>query len=43
MIKMEATGLLTQYADPGGTKTVDACNGFNDLVRLVMLWTMRHR
>ena len=27
---------------PGGTTLVDAHNGFNELSRLVMLWTVRH-
>ena len=31
------TGFLTQEADPSGTMLVDACNGFNKLIRLVML------
>ena len=28
---------------PGGTTLVDARNGFNELSRLAMLWTVRHR
>ena len=30
-------------ADPSGTTLVDAGNGFNELNRLAMLWTVRHR
>ena len=33
---------LTQEAEPSGTTLVDACNGFNNLSRLEMLWTVRH-
>ena len=39
---LEAIKLLTQEADPGGTKLVDACNGFSELSRLAMLCTVRH-
>ena len=42
-LALEATGLLTQNAEPGGTTIVDACNGFNKLSRLEMLWKVRHR
>ena len=34
---------LTQYAESSGTTLVDACNGFNKLSRLAMMWTVRHR
>ena len=34
---------LTQDTEPSGTTLVDACNGFNELSRLAMLWTVRHR
>ena len=34
---------LTQDAEPSGTMLVDACNGFNELSRLEMLWTVWHR
>ena len=33
---------FTQDADPSGTTIIDACNGFNKLSRLEMLWTVRH-
>ena len=33
---------LTQDADPSRTTLVDACNSFNELSRLAMLWTVRH-
>ena len=35
--------LLTQEYEPRGTTLVDAHNGFNDLSRLAILWTVRHR
>ena len=35
--------LLTQDADQSVTTLVDACNGFNELGCLAMLWTVRHR
>ena len=34
---------LTQEAETSGTTLVDARNGFNELSRLAMLWTVRHR
>ena len=34
---------LTQDADPSGNTLVDSCNGFNELSRLEMLWTVWHR
>ena len=40
---LDALEFLTQEADPIGTTLVDACNGFNELSRLAMLWTVRHR
>ena len=39
---LEALEFLTQEAEPSGTTLVDACNGFNELSRLVMLWTVQH-
>ena len=33
---------LTQDAEPSGTTLVDARNGFNELSRLGMLWTVQH-
>ena len=38
-----ALELLTQDAEPSGTMLVDACNGFTELSRLEMLWTVWHR
>ena len=35
--------LLTQDTEPSETTLVDARNGFNELSRLEMLWTVRHR
>ena len=40
---LEALEFLTQEAEPSGTTLVDACNGFNKLSRLAMLWTVQHR
>ena len=34
---------LTQDVEPSGTMLVDARNGFNELGRLAMLWTVWHR
>ena len=34
---------LTRDSDPNGTTLVDARNGFNELSRLAILWTVRHR
>ena len=34
---------LTQDEEPSGTTLVDARNGFNEISRLEMLWTVRHR
>ena len=39
-MSLEATGLLTQGAETGGMMLIDACNGFNELCRLAMLWTV---
>ena len=38
-----ALEFLTQEAEPSVTMLVDACNGFNDLSRLAILWTVRYR
>ena len=40
---LEAIEFLTQDAEPSGTTLVDACNGFNELSHLVILWTVQHR
>ena len=42
MMALEATWLLTQDADPGGTTLVDSHNDFNELTHLAMLWMVRH-
>ena len=39
---LEALEFPTQDAEPIVTTLVDACNGFNELSRLAMLWTVRH-
>ena len=38
-----AIDFLTQDTEPIGTTLVDACNGFNKLIRFAMMWTMRHQ
>ena len=43
LLALEDTGILTQDADPGGTTLVDACDGFNKLIHLLILWKVRHR
>ena len=40
---LEALDFLTQEVEPSGTTLVDAHNGFNELSRLAMLWTVCHR
>ena len=40
-MELEETGLLNQDAELGGTALIDACNGFNKLSRLSMLWIVR--
>ena len=42
LLVLGATGFLNQEADTGGTTIIDACNGFNKLSRLGMLWNLRH-
>ena len=39
---LEALEFLTQEEEPSGTTLVDVRNGFNELSRLEMLWTVRH-
>ena len=38
-----ALEFLTQDAELIRTTLVDACNGFDNLSRLAMMWTVRHR
>ena len=40
---LRALEFLTQEAKPSETTLVDARNRFNDLRRLAILWTVRHR
>ena len=40
--ELGALEFLTQKAEPSGTTLVDNRNGFNELSRLAMLWTVRH-
>ena len=42
VLELEATGILTQDVELGGTTLVDAHNSFNELIRIVMLWTALH-
>ena len=37
-----ALEFLTQDAEPSGTTLVDSRNGFNEMIRLAILWTVRH-
>ena len=39
---LEATGILTQDAEPCSTTLVDDYNGFNELSLLTMIRTVRH-
>ena len=41
--ELEDLELLTQESVLSGTMFIDAHNGFNELSRLGMLWTVRHR
>ena len=43
MLTLEATGFQTQEAETGGTMLFDVHNGFNELIRLAMLWTVQQR
>ena len=43
VLALEATGLLTKDDDSGGMPLVNSRNGFNELSRLVILWTVRQR
>ena len=42
-MELEATGILTQDVEPGGTTLVDECNSFNKLSRMKILWTVHNR
>ena len=37
-----ATGILTQEAEPVSMTLFDARDGFNEFIRLEILWTVRH-
>ena len=39
---LRALEFLNQDAEPSGTTLIDACNGFDEMRRLAMLWTVRH-
>ena len=40
---LEALEFLTHEANLSYTTLVDACNGFNEMSRLALLWTVQHR
>ena len=42
LMSLGVTGFLTQEAKMSGTMLVDYHNGFNELSRLAILWTVRH-
>ena len=42
LMKLGATSFLTHRVELGGMLFVDACTGFNDLIRLEILWNVRH-
>ena len=41
MLALKYTGFQTQESDMGGTSIIDARNGFNKLIRLTIIWTVR--
>ena len=41
-MEVEALEFLTQEAESRGTTLVDARNGFNEMSRLEMLWTVQN-
>ena len=43
VLVLEATGLLMQESDLGRTTQSDDQNGFNELLRMVMQWTVRYQ
>ena len=42
LLTLKATGFLIQDAEQDATTLVDSLNGFNKIIRLAMLWTVRH-
>ena len=42
LLALEATGLLAQDVDPGGTTLNDYYIGFSEMILLVMLWRVRN-
>ena len=42
LLTLEAPGFLFQDAEPDVTTLVDSLNCFNKIIRLEMLWTVRH-
>ena len=43
LLELEATRILTKDTELGRTTIVDACNGYNKLICLDMLWTLVYR
>ena len=43
LLELEATGIMNQDYDPGGTTLIDAHNGSNNISHLEMIWTVHHR
>ena len=39
---LKSIEFLTQYEEPSRKTIVDACNGFNKLIRLAIMCTVRH-
>ena len=42
LMELGTTVFLTQESEPISTPVVDACNGFNEMIHLEMMWTVRH-
>ena len=43
LLVLESTGVFIYKAEQVSMMLVDACNGFNNLRRLVVMWTVQHR
>ena len=39
-MSLVVAGLLTQELEPDSTMIVDARNGFNELIRLLIMWNV---
>ena len=40
LMALGATGFLTRESEPSGATLVDSRNGFNNVIRLAMMWTV---